>query len=107
MIFQLEFQEILSGNAKSLNIPTASVDYLIDKGFTDAISRLEVDEWLQIMDEQSRVMKPNGVIYQFTEEPPESRLELWNKWLRSSDNNLKIRHSELDFNRFMYRIQFE
>jgi len=99
--------EILSGNAKSLNIATGSVDYLIDKGFTDAISRLEEDQWLQIMDEQARVMKPDGVIYQFTEEPPEARLELWNRWLRSTNYKLKIRHSELDFNRFMYRIQFE
>ena len=47
------------------------------------------------MDEQARVMKPNGVIYQFTEEPPEARLELWNKWLRSTNYKLKIRHSEL------------
>ena len=99
--------EILSGNAKALNVATGSVDFLIDKGFTDAISRLEQDQWLQIMDEQARVMKPNGVIYQFTEEPPEARLELWNKWLRSTNHKLKIRHSELDFNRFMYRIQFE
>ena len=70
-----------------------------------SICRLPVEDVFQAMDEISRVMAPGGILLQFTEEPPEVRLDLWERWGRTVNRKVKIGNEEVD-DKYVYRVTF-
>merc|ERR1712227_1149703 len=100
--------EINRQNVKSLNYSSNTFDIMLDKGTMDAVTRLPQDEVFQAMDEMARVLKLGGTIIQFTEEPPEVRTELWEKWQRKSSikkaKTMRVGCEEVD-DHFVYRIK--
>jgi len=98
--------EINRQNVKSLNYANNNFHYMLDKGTMDAICRLPVEDVFQAMDEISRVMAPGGILLQFTEEPPEVRLDLWERWGRTVKRKVKIGNQEVD-DKYVYRVTFE
>jgi len=99
--------EIVNENAVSIKQRTSSFDYIIDKGTMDAVTRLPEDECFQVMDEMVRILKINtGKIIQFTEEPPETRIDLWERWSQTTDKAVHISTTEWGDRLFIYKCTF-
>ena len=73
----------------------------------DAVTRLPEDECFQVMDEMVRILKINtGKIIQFTEEPPETRIDLWQRWSQTTDKAVHISTTEWGDRLFIYKCTF-
>ena len=79
---------------------------MLDKGTMDAVCRLPLEDVFQAMDEISRVLAPDAVLLQFTEEPPEVRLDLWERWGRTVNRKFTIGNQEID-DKYVYRVKFQ